>query len=252
MLAAGLKTQQLLADVQLGDGLLSSLWFRVLLIEVEADCGLALLLGVCLRFFRVATQVLFVAFIAFSACQTAFGAQSCGCLGRVHLAPMTMVGVDGVLLLGLCKWKPSNAKPGRVGLFRLAAIVGVFAFFPAVAWLAAGPTSHGVEVSPSLVDLGVLQQGERREFTVLLNNRRNETVAVERMAASCPCLEAAEGRYVLAPRDELSLPLDLDLSKEPEFTGPLLIELRGWTALEEVAFVVRIELRVVPNGDQPP
>jgi hypothetical protein len=100
-----------------------------------------------------------------------------------------------------------------------------------------------VEVFPAIADLGSIVPGTRREFSVLLRNQTKDVVVIETVSVSCPCLRCASS-LLLWPNRDTSLDLVAELSKDLEFYGPLTIEVKAWTKLNELAFIIVVELEV--------
>ena len=51
----------------------------------------------------------------------------------------------------------------------------------------AGVLSHGLKITPAVIDVGVVPVGEKETFSVLLENDGNQTITKLRMTPSCGC-----------------------------------------------------------------
>jgi hypothetical protein len=101
-----------------------------------------------------------------------------------------------------------------------------------------------MEVLPSIVELGTMRQGIRREFTFTIHNQSDRTVAVDRLDFSCDCLSSNGFECVLAPSELRTIRMALDLSRKPEFTGQLLLNITGRSAGDNVVFLCRVRVHV--------
>jgi len=244
MVAATLKAQQLFTDPPASADLQSSLWFRLLLIEVEAVTGLAMLLGFCLPFFRRAAQLLFAAFAAFSFYQLAFGAKSCGCMGSLEVAPAAMMIVDLVLFVALVVWRPAAQAPRRVAMAWPVALICLLALLPPFALLAAAPAGPDVEVTPAVLGLGVLKPGDRRECAFQVRNPGNGVLEIDGIESSCPCLAVKTKSFVLGPQSQFVLAAEFDAVRKPDFRGAVLIQITGQTSAGRTVLLGQIDVEV--------
>ncbi len=245
LVAAGLKTHRLFSDPSSSSGIFSSHWFQLMLVEAEVACGLALCLGLYPRLTRWAALLLFVCFLGAALSQAAAGATSCACFGNVPLHPWLAVAMDVGLLAALACWSPSEkviASAWHAAVLCLGALlvfpVALLAFERSIVY-------PRLEVSPATVDMGSLTQGERRVFVLRLRNVHQKPVTIHDVESSCPCLRAHALPWALAPGDEKTVELTLDLVREPEFVGRLLIEITGTTPEHGTAFRAHVDVLVV-------
>jgi len=251
LLTAAAKIQQLFQDNQTSAYLLSSRWFQIALIFVEVSCGLALLMGLVPRLMRRLCLLLFAGFLLFSTYQSFAGAKSCGCLGTVEVAPILMAFLDAGVLGCLWRWQPANGSESASGRCGFAVYCGsILLLVTALALLTTTQKPPKVQVSPALTDLGLLTQGDRREFSVLLSNTHSDKVAIVRVQTSCPCLVAQNATFDIEPGKQALLALSFDLTKEPAFRGNLHVQFAGLSMLEEPVFFANVAVRVVgSSGD---
>lgn len=251
IVAAGLKAEQFFNTDHQGGGLFQNRWLQIFLVELECALGLALLLRLKPPVVRVACQLLFVAFLAVAIYHLAFSASSCGCLGKVRLAPVAAVAVDLLVLLALWWWKPTPPAPTNhtksiAAYAYLAIILATLALAATgVAWTSA-PAAPAVEVVPAMLDLGTLRQGEKRRFTLDLHNRQEQPVAIDRLEFSCQCLQGNQSAWTLPALQTTVAEFVLDLGQEPDFTGDLVLEVRGRLATGRLVFSASIQARVAP------
>jgi hypothetical protein len=248
LVAALLKTQQMLAEIQPTNGdLFASRWVQIAAVEIEIFCGLALLLGFHLRVARRLCQVLFLVFLCVSIYHIAFGAESCGCFGAIQVGPAAALILDIVVIVALWFWRPagdSTAVWARPWPALVALPVGLLLAWP---WLSQAEATAPVQVIPGVIDLGSVVQAEKRQFVVLLRNSSDEVAVIDRLEFSCPCLSAAQSSWLLSPGQDTKAELELDLGKEPDFTGQLLLQLKVWAKESRRVFVAQVIVRVLPR-----
>ncbi len=253
--AALLKAFSLWTDALPEPGWLGSGWFQLTLIEVELTAAFGLLLAIQPALFRLIAMVLFTAFFGLALSRAASGASSCACFGgseAIQAHPSVMVVFDSLILFLLWSWKPSEQGLTSSRSFpRRALLSGAILFLAVVplslVWgrsvFATGP----LLLSPAMVDLGTLGQGERQEFALELQNPQDRPVTVAHVDISCPCLVIKNLPWQFSPAEKTKIPLLLDMSREPEFTGRLLITLRGRTVDEELAVRCEVQAQIVPR-----
>jgi uncharacterized protein DUF1573 len=104
--------------------------------------------------------------------------------------------------------------------------------------------------SPEIVDLGDVQQGDRKEAAVTLINPGDAEVEIAKIESSCDCLALQISTQRLRPGRTVPCQLLLDMAKEPHFKGNLGIEIKGLTRSGALAFA--IECRVHVERTSPP
>jgi hypothetical protein len=229
------------------------MWLQVLLVEAELACGLALCLGLWPRVTRWAAQFLFGSFFAVALSQALGGERSCACFGKLDFHPWFAILLDAAILSALFLWKVQAKGPVDSFWCSYATIIslGVLLVFP-VALLGLGRSKlyPRLEVSPATIQLGTIEQGGRRVFAVGLHNSHDSAIAIRHVQGSCPCLEAHEIPWQLEPREHKTVELSVDLTREPDFTGPLLIDVEGIAFVDTRVFAIRVQLNVAasPNS----
>jgi len=250
--AAVLKAISLWSSVTDESGLLGSPWLQMIVIEVEAGLAVGLLCGLRPHAVRVLAMVLFSAFLGLALSKAASGARSCACFGWLEVHPWLTVGLDAGVLLLLWRWRPaedgSRIRPRALrvivaGSLALLAIVPVV-FATSQTLLAKAPLLE----TESVVDLGTIRQGQRREFTLRVRNPHNHAVTISHLDASCACLNGAGLARAFSAMEETTAQLTLDLSKEPAFAGELRIRLIARTHAEEMAMDTVVRVRVSRSG----
>jgi hypothetical protein len=239
--AAGLKIQQQFEPVLPVDGFLSSRWFVVGLICVELFLGWSLILGLKQSLTRRLSLMLFAVFLLYSLSQFAFGAKSCACLGKLEMAPLNMAGFDSVVLGALWAWRPRGVLQSAMPFWKRIALTGLILVAVISLWLGTQQKAGElVTVEPAVIDLGTIPQGQRRQFAVLLRNERHESVVISNLDTSCPCVRCASLPLELAPRQQIGTTFDFDLANERDFTGKLVLEIRGIAASGQSAFTAKV------------
>jgi hypothetical protein len=87
LLAAGLKSHQLINTPILGEGVLHARWFNILIVEFEIFFSLWLFFGQVPNLTCLASITLFSVFTAVSFYKAISGETSCGCFGNVTVNP---------------------------------------------------------------------------------------------------------------------------------------------------------------------
>jgi hypothetical protein len=227
-------------------------WSQLILIEVELVVGLALLFAIRLDWMRVAGLALFAVFLVAAGFQAIAGARSCACLGRLEINPWVMVTLDSCILAVLWFWKPRCADQSTRS-FRWALFLGCCAFPAMLPYVILNERGQargypGLVLSRSPEDLGDVLQGQTRVFELFLENPHDREVTVYEIESSCPCLHARGLPWHFSAREGRSVPLQLDLAREPDFSGRLLLEVRGKAGLKTEAFRARVMVRVVTSS----
>ena len=263
--AALFKIQRLWADSSSASGIFESTWFQVFLVEAELTCGFALWLGLWPRVVRWSAIVMFSTFFGAALSQALGGARSCDCFGAVQIHPWLAVLLDATMLAVLCRWRPRRSETGGSTMFaaRIATVlgIGVLPVFPVALFGFAHLTGYPrLHVSPATFDLGTLQQGERRVFTLRVWNPHDKPVTIKAVRTSCPCLEAHGIPWTVGPDEEKSLEFTLDLGRkrqvvgqlpidnpESNFAGSLRIDATATNERGRTAFVMVFEATVKPR-----
>ena len=94
----------------------------------------------------------------------------------------------------------------------------------------AGSTNGlGLIPSPRQLHFGQLPPGSEVEKVIWLKNHGNEPVTVSEVESSCSCLTLRLDRATIEPGGQTEATAVLDLNKEPDFTGGLLMTIKGFT-----------------------
>jgi hypothetical protein len=214
-------------------GLLGSPWFLAGVIDAELLIGLALLVGIQPVLARTAARLLFSAFLGLALSKALAGAKSCACLGSIPVQPWLMSVLDLGALAVIWSWKPSENRL-QVSRRTSAMFLGV-ALLPLSLLGARDSDSYPrLLTSTPTVDLGATVQGQRREFLLHLRNPHDRPVVITQIESSCPCLTARDLPWSCFPGEESSQSLVLDLAKQPDFSGPLLITAKGFSGRNTV------------------
>jgi hypothetical protein len=222
-----------------------SLWFQVMLAEIELALGLAFLLRVHPRLLRWVCIFLFSGFMVISVSEALSGEQTCGCFGRLAVTPLAAALIDLSALLFLWRWRPA------AGTTRISGVVLCLA--PAIVLLCAfvhvstSPAFAQLLACAKVLDLGELEQGTTLDFRYRVENLQREPIVVELLETSCSCLSASLPCEV-APHSEVGIPLTLDLGKEPEYFGRLSIRCTGRTRSGKIAFTGLIKVAVLASS----
>lgn len=108
--------------------------------------------------------------------------------------------------------------------------------------------SSGLQIQAS-VNLGVLGQGESGRIVQWVRNTSDKKIFITQIEKSCECLEVRLRSMELLPDDRVLAAFIYDGSKEPDFVGSLLIDVKLSDA--EGNNVGRIEVAVeVVSGQE--
>jgi hypothetical protein len=102
-------------------------------------------------------------------------------------------------------------------------------------------------VSPEEFNAGELRPNSKAFGDLRLSNPGPNPVEIRRIRTSCPCLTITLDKLALAPGESIRAKMTLDLSREPDFRGGLLIEAVGEDAEGELAFSVSLRCRFLAN-----
>lgn len=115
---------------------------------------------------------------------------------------------------------------------------------------AQSPQSHFLlDANPARINLGEVAQGGRKDATFTLTNSGTRTIELARIETSCPCL-TVDVPLRIPPGEQVESRAKLDLRDEPNFTGEVAIEIRGWTKANEQAFLVTAAVRVPRKSEK--
>ncbi len=211
LLAAALKLHALLGDPLASHSFLASPRAELLVIQLEAVLGLALVGAVATRLTWLASLGFFAVVLAVATYQGWTGQSRCGCLGRVEVHPWTMAVFDAVMLAGLLLAYPGAGQhqdyfgPGKlvrrlavVGLVLVVLLGGMVGATPSpartLAWLRGQP----LLVHPFLSELGEGRPGEWRAFRLQILNFSDQPVRILGGSQNCS-VQATETMPVSIP-----------------------------------------------------
>ena len=109
---------------------------------------------------------------------------------------------------------------------------------------AAAPASSPLAINPDPVDLGIIEQGESAEASVVLENSRSEPVVLDRVKTSCPCVRFTPASVTVGAGETAALTVTFDPLSDPEFVGGLGVEATGYDSRGRALFKTRVDLEV--------
>jgi hypothetical protein len=242
LVAAGcFKLEVALAPVS---GWIGSLQLQPLLPFAEILLGIWLLSGTRRTLARYAALACFATFSCVACYHLVRSDSSCGCLGRIPVAPWMTLAFDVVSICSLLCCRPTEPS-ARYGTARALAVMAGTGTLLAVVWWVSSLSQVGVrlQANPSTVDLGTVSRGGVSHGEVILTNRSLEPVVISSFETSCPCVRVSEEAVFLRPAESSSLRVTLDLSGKPEYRGRLRLEVwprsgpdnrRSWSIPVEV------------------
>lgn len=230
--AAGLKAHQLVAD--------GSVRWNALAALLEAALGLWLLAGTHPRTTRAVAGGCFVAFAVVAGHQAVAGEESCGCFGRVRVAPLVTVGFDVAIAIALACCHPGPMRGrGAVAVWVAGAVLVTGC---AAAGLAArpAPARSGLVVSTPSVELWIVDRGRAVEIPFTVTNAGVTPVEIASIESSCGCMSVRLDAMTVRPGEAVAGVVTLDLGREPGFTGELAVTARAADGGGRPLFALRV------------
>ena len=102
-------------------------------------------------------------------------------------------------------------------------------------------------IRPDPIMVGVVQSGKRAETWLSVHNTQHETVTIERIETSCPCVVMDCTSVRLGPHEATDLKVTFEPSEDPDFEGYLSIEVTGYLADGSVGFLTNVNIQVAPR-----
>jgi hypothetical protein len=106
-----------------------------------------------------------------------------------------------------------------------------------------------LDANPARINMGEVAQGSCKDADFTLTNWGTRTIELARIDTSCPCLTVDVPPRIF-PGEQVEGRAKLDLRDEPNFTGDLAIEIRGWISAGEEAFLVVVAVRVPGKSER--
>jgi len=237
LLSAGLKTHLLLTEPQT-----ASYPLHVTVVEAQLIVGGALVAGCILWLGRLAGLLLFSSFLVYSLFQAASGAQSCACWGKFseHVTVWLSTAIDASAVMAFSKWRP-RADP--VAFF--SASVPLVPALAVLAFLVQVPDSLAYPrllLTSPVIGIGELPQAGSVDLVLSLKNTHSLPVVIDEVGTSCPCL-SARLPFEVSPGRKTGFVLTLDMAREPDFVGNLVIRFAGRVrARRELVFAAQVKV----------
>jgi Protein of unknown function (DUF1573) len=113
-----------------------------------------------------------------------------------------------------------------------------------------GRSDHSMlTASPPLLDFGEVARGSRTERTFSISNPGQTSATIGNVEVSCDCLNIRIGGSTVRPGQSVQATALLDLSKEPEMTSSLRIEVKAHEkGTTRLAFSVLVDVNVKEIG----
>lgn len=99
---------------------------------------------------------------------------------------------------------------------------------------------------PGPISLGILPPGRPASGRLTLKNASVETIRIERVETSCPCIRVSLLPAQVEGGSEQPLTVTFDPTEEPEFRGGLRVEVIGREAGGATLFRTAVVLEVGP------
>jgi hypothetical protein len=223
--AAGLKFLPLARDWQSHPQQTSIL--NLVGMEAEAVLGLWLLSGVTLTAAWHFTASFFVVAAAVNVRSWAVGQATCGCLGDVEMPPWISLLINCLILALLLAlrpplqglWEELGATGRRANLLWRAPLYAVLLLLaPAAASLSA-LRPQPIIAEPSSIDLGTIDDGAFKEFSVTLRNAADREITIMGARASCTCVRVSGLPAQIRPGEQRSVQVKVTPPNADQFSG---------------------------------
>ena len=100
------------------------------------------------------------------------------------------------------------------------------------------------EIIPDSIDFGILRLGELAHAFLTLRNTQEDSVMVQRIETSCPCIGATPMPMRIGPGRTEQLNVVFNPSFDPDFEGALSVEVTGHLASGQLAFRTSVRLEI--------
>lgn len=209
LLAAVFKAHALATTPSSQDSLFSSPRLQIAAIEIELVLGLLLVLRVAPRLAWFGALCFFMTAASLSLYLALEGQASCGCFGSLlTVNPWLTFTLDSFIVLALliwqaqaepttARWRPSAMQIGIAGLLFFVLIGGTLIGESLGAF--ALMRGERISIEPHVSDVGDGAPGEKRRFTILLQNHGNEAVRIIGGSMTCYCTATRDLPIVVAP-----------------------------------------------------
>lgn len=101
-----------------------------------------------------------------------------------------------------------------------------------------------LHVSNQSIDFGEVNSGHKAKVAIVVTNATDKSVEISSISTSCSCLTFNLGKKVITPSETITAQLLLDLSKEPDFVGGLMMEVTAKTPDGAIAFSLHASVDV--------
>jgi hypothetical protein len=220
-------------------------------------------LGLCLltATHRVAvwliTATTFSAFGYISISLGLAGRPRCSCFGSLDAGPWTAFAIDVAALALLIAVRPKihngDLRRSAKTAFKMLSSAAVLAFalgFAAQHGALSGLPGRTLVVAvPAKLDLGVVEQSSNRVYGFSLQNRAAVPVVIHRIETSCECLSVGVPERAIPAGGQVRAYVELTLVPEKDVSGSFRIDVKGYTANQELAFELIVEFLALPKDN---
>jgi len=102
--------------------------------------------------------------------------------------------------------------------------------------------------SPNPINLGTIKRGQTARATATLQNPGSSPIHVDRVEASCPCVQVKMDHLHVTPGEDATVTVEFDPAEEPDFRGSLAVEYTGRSPDGLVVLRGRVDLRVADSS----
>ncbi len=97
--------------------------------------------------------------------------------------------------------------------------------------------------------LGVVDPEEIAETWLAVQNTGTETLTLERIETSCPCIRVGDVPVLLEPGEAVQLKVSFNSADDPDFEGGLSVLVVGYLADGRIGCQTRVEVEVSALGE---
>ena len=139
---------------------------------------------------------------------------------------------------------------GRILPLAVSTVVGIAGCIPLVGSSQDTPprviqTAQSVlTVIPDRLDLGTLAPGQDAHAKLSLRNNGDKPIVVARVKTSCECVTLEPSEFQVDPQSTVTLDVQYDSSRDPDFLGGLGVNLTGEASSGTALFCVNVDLSV--------
>lgn len=233
-------------------------WFNILSVEYEFFLAFLLLLGILPRFVRFLTILTFALFLIVTVHLIAQSADSCGCFGKIHVAPEITAMLDtAVILLLLGARSPASNGLTRRRIFLLLLGMGL-TIIPVFGMGRSHPPIYAESVpnDPPPNDeeqtdcsLGYIEPDSFHRVVFKIVNRTDTLRKITKIETGCQCLTVLEAPKTIEPGTIASLLFSFAAPAEKQIYVKKIV-VQTDTSDQQLTLTARVGIPLAIEPDQ--